>query len=201
MLERSLQLFLLAAKDVDIGPSQQSSGTLFDRETHVSIHLRLRTRRFPDATQQVFDRVRAGEEQFHAIAEGCLSLLRELIRCSTSAATLTSAPSSGRSGGGRRSRKGCRGGGGGGGGGGSAAASGRLDASGRLSLLAGLRGVFPLLMETDSHSLVQVKLVLLSRRAGRPSVRRKWVVERGRFWGGSKLFWLAEQMDAFCLKR
>lgn len=101
--------------------------------------------------QQVFDRVRAGEEQLQAIAEGCLSLLRELIRCSTVVTTSASAAAAAaRRPGGTRSLKRGRANGG------ASAASARLDTSGRLSLLAGLRGAFPLLMETDSHSLVQV---------------------------------------------
>ena len=112
----------------------------------------------------MFDRVRAGEEQLQAIAEGCLSLLRELIKSSTAATTSSSSSSSsspssssaaaamaGGKPGGRRSRKGGQGGSGG-----SSAIAARLDASERSCLLAGLKSAFALLMETDSHSLVQV---------------------------------------------
>lgn len=95
----------------------------------------------------MFDRVRAGEEQLQAIAEGCLSLLRELIRSSTAAATPSAAVATAA---GRRSRKGGRGNGG------ASATAAPLDTSGRSSLLAGLKGAFALLMETESHSLVQV---------------------------------------------
>lgn len=101
---------------------------------------------------QVFERVRSGEEDLHAVAEGCLSLLRELITRST-------APTVGGAVGGRgrasRSRKSGRFYG--------DAAMGAstpkrlLDSSGRRSLSEGLRGAFPLLLETDAYSLVQVR--------------------------------------------
>ncbi|CAN0098433.1 unnamed protein product [Scytosiphon promiscuus] len=96
----------------------------------------------------VFERVRSGEEDLHAVAEGCLSLLRELITRSTAA------PAG--AGGGRwrgsRSHKGGRsydatvG---------ASAPKKLLDSSGRRSLSEGLRVAFPLLLETDSYSLVQ----------------------------------------------
>lgn len=128
--------------------ASQRTGTLPDRHKTNSSSSKPS---FSGRSHQVFDRVRAGEELLHPIAEGCLSLLRELIRCSTAGAT-SAAAAPGKSGG-RRSRKGGRGNGGGSGG------ASTLDAAGKSSLLAGLRGAFPLLMETDSHSLVQVRFL------------------------------------------
>lgn len=98
----------------------------------------------------MFERVRSGEEDLHAVAEGCLSLLRELITRST-------APPSGAGGArcrGNRSRKGCRSYGGAPLG--VSAPKRLLDGAGRRSLSEGLRGAFPLLLETDAYSLVQV---------------------------------------------
>ncbi|CAN0155415.1 unnamed protein product, partial [Ectocarpus sp. 8 AP-2014] len=93
--------------------------------------------------REVFERLRAGEEELQTVAEGCLSLLREL--------TMRLAAAGGGVGGVHS-----RGGAGlTGGGGGVAAAATRRDSSARLSLWAGLRAAFPLLLETDSHSLVQ----------------------------------------------
>ncbi|CAB1121159.1 unnamed protein product [Ectocarpus sp. CCAP 1310/34] len=93
--------------------------------------------------QEVFERRRAGEEELQAVAEGCLSLLRELTTRLAAAGGGVGGVHS-RGGAGRTDS-----------GGGFSAAATRCDSSARLSLWAGLRAAFPLLLETDSHSLVQ----------------------------------------------
>ncbi|CAN0460957.1 unnamed protein product, partial [Ectocarpus sp. 12 AP-2014] len=93
--------------------------------------------------QEVFERLKAGEEELQAVAEGCFSLLRELTTRLAAAVGGVGGVHS-RGGAGRT-----------GSGGGVAVTATRRDSSARLSLWAGLRVAFPLLLETDSHSLVQ----------------------------------------------
>ena len=84
--------------------------------------------------------MRAGDENLQAVAEGSLSLLRELI--------LRSTPGSGnRVNAGLSETAGVA----------AAAGDANMEAAARRSLLAGLRGALPLLLETDSHTLVQVR--------------------------------------------
>lgn len=75
---------------------------------------------------QVFERVRAGEERLQSVAQGSLSLLRQLIR---ELSLIRNAAGKG---------------------------SSDPDAPATRALLEGLRGACPLLLATDSHALLQV---------------------------------------------
>lgn len=83
---------------------------------------------------QVFEQVRAGQENLQAVAQGCLSLLRELIRRSTTKVGLGAIGTNG-------------------------GAVIPLDISARRHFFVGLRGACPLLLETDSSALVQVNIL------------------------------------------
>lgn len=95
---------------------------------------------------QVFERVRKGDENLQAVAQGSLCVFRELILRSMA----TGSGGSGGNIGGSRATVGAAAAAGGG------EEEANLETSARRVLLSGLRGALPLLLETDSHALVQV---------------------------------------------